>query len=482
VFSARYEEPALSNRLKDNARHWFGIGPADTDTAWAWAQRPERVFVALACTFGLLYLLLMPPFQAPDEFYHFCRAYQVSEGGWFVERAGDTTGGYLPVELERAFARFRPVVTDPMDRVSYAELLTANRIHPIGGEREFLTVAVYSPVCYIPQAVGILLARALGLSVLGAMYLARLFALAAWILFVGAAIRITPIGKWAFFVISLLPMSLSLAASMTADSFTYALVAAAVALFLKLCLQDEPLGLMQVAGAALIGILLASTKPPFSLIFLVFLFVPWRRYRVSRAHVLVAVAGLAVCLGLTFGWSAASQAASIPAQGVSPGGQLSMMIRHPDRFAVALFRTFTGMPPLGLARQMIGQLGLGAKAPLWAFVIGWGSILATLLAVEDRLSARTTPVKLAAAAFVFGLFILIPTSLYLSFHPVGYESTIWVQGRYFIPILVTAIPLMSMRQGVRFRITPRRAALVVLAQTLVLSGLARAVLWRYYGV
>jgi hypothetical protein len=40
----------------------------------------SRAFGLLAPCFGVLVLILTPPFQAPDEFNHFFRAYLISEG------------------------------------------------------------------------------------------------------------------------------------------------------------------------------------------------------------------------------------------------------------------------------------------------------------------------------------------------------------------------------------------------------------------
>jgi hypothetical protein len=42
--------------------------------------QPDKLFLFLAVPFGLIFLLLSAPFQAPDEFVHFYRAYDVSEG------------------------------------------------------------------------------------------------------------------------------------------------------------------------------------------------------------------------------------------------------------------------------------------------------------------------------------------------------------------------------------------------------------------
>ena len=47
---------------------------------------PARIFATVGLFFGFVLLLIVPPFQSPDEYNHFYRAFQVSEGHWFPEK------------------------------------------------------------------------------------------------------------------------------------------------------------------------------------------------------------------------------------------------------------------------------------------------------------------------------------------------------------------------------------------------------------
>jgi len=60
---------------------------------------PERIFIFVGLLFGLLFLIVTPPFQAPDEPAHFFRAYEISDLGIIAERQGDSVGDFLPQSL-----------------------------------------------------------------------------------------------------------------------------------------------------------------------------------------------------------------------------------------------------------------------------------------------------------------------------------------------------------------------------------------------
>src|SRR6202795_4617454 len=112
-----------------------------------------------------------------------------------------------------AAPRFRP-----LNKVDPSRFLAGLHSPLDAGQREYLPVAPYSPVGYIPHAVGIGLGRLFGASPLVLFYLGRLFGLGAWMVLVFLAIKTTPILKWSYFLLALMPMTLYLAASNSVDS------------------------------------------------------------------------------------------------------------------------------------------------------------------------------------------------------------------------------------------------------------------------
>lgn len=204
--------------------------------------RLETAFLPLALGFGLVYLYVFPPLSAPDEMSHYISAYQLSsrllglasnagdghvlvrEEDWFLE---DSQGDYKAFVSEEGFLRA------DQEGAKDAEILgqtltedTYRQIHEKWADRgtvgERLAVSIHPPVrttplAYVAPALGISLARLFGLGSLWLLYLGRLGNLLLFAVGISAAMRRLPFGKEILFGVSLLPMSLHLAASFSYD-------------------------------------------------------------------------------------------------------------------------------------------------------------------------------------------------------------------------------------------------------------------------
>ena len=158
-----------------------------------WA-RPERVFAVIALVFGHALVVTIPPFQSADEPYHLLRAYEITEGV-LIHRQVDARGiaaGYLPVSLYKIWLPFSHLGFHPERRASVSDIREALRVPLNSRERIFVTfpgTAHFSPVCYLPQCLGIILGRVLGAPPLAMLYLGREFNLLFWTLLAYWAMR-----------------------------------------------------------------------------------------------------------------------------------------------------------------------------------------------------------------------------------------------------------------------------------------------------
>src|SRR5262249_54484327 len=157
------------------------------------------------------------PFQVADEPAHFLRAFQLARGQLTAIGTDSQPGGLPPaamIEFFRAFGipddtraglRSAIRVEDP-----FTTYWDAARQFQIGTEEhEFIACPQpvgYSPMCYLPQACGIRIARCFTGSLLVALYSARIANLMWYVILVSLAIQITPILKWTFVLLSLTPM------------------------------------------------------------------------------------------------------------------------------------------------------------------------------------------------------------------------------------------------------------------------------------
>jgi len=211
------------------------------------------LFAALSLLFGGLFTALVPAAWGPDESAHFDRAYQVSLGGLAPQRLPDdgpypVYGGSVPATAKHFTDRYGgpPKSTehgsDPLYVPSEerARALAAPLVsEPVTAW--FPNTAAYSPVPYLPAALGARIAAGLELSVGGAWTLMRVLQVLAYTAVVAAglwALRGTRF-LWVGFCVALLPTALYQSAVISEDSVTNAVVFTFTALVLRATVLDR---------------------------------------------------------------------------------------------------------------------------------------------------------------------------------------------------------------------------------------------------
>src|SRR5688572_22395234 len=61
--------------------------------------KPSAFYVLAAVLFEVFYTIVRPPLQSPDEFNHFYRAYQLSQGQLSAELKDQRLGGQIPISI-----------------------------------------------------------------------------------------------------------------------------------------------------------------------------------------------------------------------------------------------------------------------------------------------------------------------------------------------------------------------------------------------
>ncbi len=154
---------------------------------------------------------------------------------------------------------------------------------------EFMHTALYSPVAYGPAVIGVWSGRMLGLSALGQLYASRIATLLGWLLIVFFAIRAMPVFKWVMVMIALMPMTVFLSASTSADAMTNALALLTTALILNSALaQKGPVCAREWLTLVAACLLLALAKQLYFPIAALTFLTPTARFRKSATqdHVL----------------------------------------------------------------------------------------------------------------------------------------------------------------------------------------------------
>ncbi len=443
-------------------RKFFYLPSIDINRKYLLNIRPEKFFLCFALLFGLIYLFVTPPLQVPDEPAHFLRSWQVSEGQFTAIQKDQRVGGEVPLSLEKFCHPFwlsifpgKPLNADTMKHAAGIELQPE-----IKKFKDFNNTALYSPLCYAPQALGIFLLRIFEVNPFYIFYFARLATFFTWLLLVFYAIRNMPFHKWLMVLLALVPMSLYVNMSLSADVMTNAICFLFISVVLKYTFDSRVINNRRILTLLVLSLLVVSLKNIYMPLVLLLLIIPGWKYEGKKNYYL-ALLMVFICSGLTaVFWSRLLQSAYITYENYNPAvrddlslvpgadiaGQIRFILENGSYMAEVLLRSF------GHAFQMyapgfIGTFGwLSVKLPLPVVLVGYFLLVFTTLSGETASKALLPAQRVFFLGLFIILFILVFVSQHLLWDPVGGELISNIQGRYLIPL----VPLLLLSFSAKF--------------------------------
>jgi uncharacterized membrane protein len=431
---------------------------------WCLSLKPEKVFLWMALTFGLLFIVATPPLQVPDEPAHFLRCWQISEGQLLAVKSNNRIGGNVPLSLEKMSHPFwllvfpgTPVNVDTLKRIATIPINPSVRKF-----KDFNNTALYSPLCYAPQALGIFILRTFNVHPLFIFYFGRICALLAWIAIVFFAITLIPIHKWLITLLALLPMSLYVNISYSADAMTNAVSLLFIAAVLRVAFRETPVSSRAWLFVMLLAFLVVSMKTIYAALVLLLFIIPRSKFNNRKEMTMMAVAMFALVICSIVTWTAvlqplylshaqydpvAREDLSIVA-GADIHAQLEYCFNHPLHFPEVFFRSVISSASMYLPGY-IGTFGwLSLQLPLWVIISTYLVIFTCAVIAEQRLKLSGYQKAVIAITF-FALLILLFLSQHLIWDPVGGPLISNIQGRYFIPFAPLLFFLLPQRSASR---------------------------------
>lgn len=241
--------------------------------------RYEVIFTLMAVAFGLTFILIITPMSPPDETVHYEYSFQLSnymmgkDHLYFDEEYqnyGDFAGHF---NVSAAYVRFIKKINRPLS--------LDNKIVKM----KFDIEESYK-TCFIPQALGITVARLLNWNMLRTFYLGRLFNLIFYIFCVYIAIKKVPVHKLLFGIMATLPIFIQQAASYSYDCFINGLTFVLVAFLLKWMHQEETIDKKEFIFVFICSLLIAPIKVVYGLFVFLYWFVPVERYGSKRNKII----------------------------------------------------------------------------------------------------------------------------------------------------------------------------------------------------
>jgi uncharacterized membrane protein len=412
----------------------------------------HMVFAVIAGVNAALLIVLNPPFQVHDEFQHFLRSYELSEGEIWAVQDGGRTGSVFPSSvpefIQRTWGTLVIHEIPPLGQHRFSAAI-GELSHPLAPERrtfvDFSGAAPYSPLPYLPQTAAISLGRLFQAPPIVLLFLGRLFNAVASIATITWALKILPVGRLLALVIALLPISQYEYASVAPDA---AIIASAF-LFTAIVLRADVYGrwaVKDIFKLVVTGVVFCSIKIVYAPLLLAGLVASSGGGGRDPAKRIIAY-GLIIILvtAMSIAWLFSTPFRSLADPGASGGSQVAYVLTHP---VTVLFRLAKDLTVNGLWYFIDGVGVLGAFTvylPIYAYVVAEVSIvLACLCPYLDQ-------GKLGRAATAWNMFllassvILIELAMYVLGSPTGSRIVYGVQGRYFLPLgALGAATLVSM--------------------------------------
>jgi uncharacterized membrane protein len=403
---------------------------------------PERLFLILALFFGTCLFIIIPPFQSPDEYNHFFRAWQVSEGCLLPEKTSDARlGGYLPQSLDNLKNSFLYLKNNYAAKTTKSAIL-ASLYLPLNSSLrifiDFPNTAIYAPTAYFPQSIGIFIGRFLGFSPLLIFYLARWTNLLFWILIVYHSIKLMPFHKWTLFFCALLPASLVIATSLNADVSTNAFCFWLIANFLQ--------NVNNFVGVLLVMLVTTINKLVYAPFLLLCNISISRTTTYQRIFVSLSSA---VLITLVI-WGFISKTLFVPYENYHPvyrdlqtlnenvnaDKQMVFIIENPFKFTKIVLQSFVQSLP-STSAHLVGKFGWEKNyLPSFGIIMLWLGLISLIFFQKNPLSKRD---RLWIFCCILSCLMFFSITMYALWCPVGSPILSNLQGRYFFPLLPLAI-------------------------------------------
>ena len=420
---------------------------------------------------GALFCFANPPLQTPDETDHYLRTYAISKGrlDFDYDRTYPDDVAALVQAFPGGWVNAHTSVglgTDPdtgeekpYDTAGYAlkqygsdgaiQSITDSFAQYFATRNDPAEEPVHEPVSFLvlpflPGALGMAVARLLGLGALGCLYGGRLGNLLAYTAICWLALRQAQKYRPALLGVMLLPLSLFMGGSLSYDATLLACYYLMIALLLRDSWTTSTAG-MYLAACTFVSV----AKPYLNLLWVALvLLVPLRAWHAKGRRWQWSLGCLAGALAATMATETYGRVMRynypvIARQGGEAVGgmeQLIFVLTNPLRSMATFWGT------LCENEFFIGQLGLfGWKdLPIQALnLLGPVMLLGAALLCSPQVPAlgRRRCAGLGAFAALYGLGAI--AAMYITYTPVAMVRVVGLQARYFLPVFLVLVLLAA---------------------------------------
>lgn len=422
--------------------------------------------------FGLIIAFTTPIFIVADETEHFARSDLTSEGILIPEYTPNK--GYY---MNNYF-------WDMLYKCGSTALNT-NFTHTGIRDAQGYFESVFSQnlfYAYIAQAIGILFAKLLNLSMIWTLWLGRIFNLILYSSIASFAIKKANKYKYTLLFLSCLPLAVFQASSMSADAFIFAMGILNISYFIRMYSSENNINKKDLSIFIISGLLMGLLKIPYIFILLLIFILPKDKFeskKICNIFYFVSIVLIGVTMLYTLKYSShqllnSGRLAYIMQNNISTSNQINYMLHKPLDVALTFIVSIGG----SFYTVFIQELSF-----YHLHYVNGQYLFNIILFIVFFIVALSSPIKFEKKERIYLLLIFlvmyISTFLtqYLSWTPIGYDSILGIQARYFIPILAF-IPLIIGRDY--YKQIDNYKNIILMLVPLVLTGMIILTMINFY--
>jgi len=406
-------------------------------------------YLAVVFITGLFFSFKNTPLTGLDERFHFFRSYQISQGGILAHKINGEDGTWGGCVSDKALQYVWPFFISQDQNKPASKAEAKQRAESIDASDNshntcfnFAPSAAYSPLLYMPSAIGIAASRAIGMGIDGQMYTGRIANLIIYVAMVFLAVSLMPVMKLPTLFILSFPTLINLASSYSPDPVTNSVTAIFIACCLRMAILREGLFWQVFFLSGLVGLLKIT-----NVAFLPFLMlIPLTVFSSSKKGILFI--GGSMAFGLLVGAAWNIHYAWIPSQFWHSGGDakaaMSMLKSEPVATVAFLLKSVWIQTP-DMFNRMFATFGGGPQLFTWTIGGPYCRMAIMLIVASAFLSLPKKKIEISIARIALlpimsiGSVVLIFAALWIGFSPLNLGIVAGVQGRYFATSLLTLV-------------------------------------------
>jgi len=395
----------------------------------------EKIYLMIVIPLGILYCLANPLGRIADEDNHIIKAMDITQGHFFSDH------GDFNIKLWDLVSWSTSSYEDAINRINIEETDETHELY-------YSTMALYAPICHMPQALGIMVAKVLGGNLVVQCYAARIGNFIISIFLIYQAIKLIPFKKYIVMFISLLPLTMCELASMSSDALTIAISIFFICYILYLKYDENKKQIMTKDIAVLMGssIVIALCKIVYIPLVLLLFILPKEKFGTLKRKNIITIVIAAVSILINLIWLKYSSVFLVNFKADSME-QVQYVLTHPISYILIVFRTLSENSSYYIL-QLFGE-GLAVLQTSGLIIFSY-IVLAVILFVVNEEKNKIKIDKITK--YVFGIIFLIIlalicTSLYVQWtKEIGSPVIEGIQIRYILPILPLLIIMLDNNQ------------------------------------